>query len=254
MRENKIRAELEAHFSTLHLYIHRSQRLSLYLPTVYPCSHPFIHPYLPIHYYLLLLLLLILLLLLLLEAQFPNLHLYIHPTTHPYPSVYLPICLSILPSIHIYLYITILLLLLLLLLLIFLRTTCLLNTVNVQPKDAGYNHTVPCLLFAWFQATAAATSLGSSGPNPLNMGPTGCPETLVTNYQSAVHYLPDYRRILLSICNYSHLQTKTTADPHWPVTKFQINTSSSSVDTAVKLKRTETSTRLPFFILHILQK
>ena len=41
-----------------------------------------------------------------LEAHFPALRLSIHPSI-PSPSIYLPICLSMFPSIHIYLFITI---------------------------------------------------------------------------------------------------------------------------------------------------
>ena len=141
IRENKIRAELEAHFPTLHLYIHPSLRLSLYLLSI----HASIHPYLPIYQKVkwsryrpgvaqrvgrgiaLLLhdrgtrrewvvsskprphftprkstytLLLLLLLLLLLNTHFPPPHLHIHPSI----SLYLPPCLSMLPSFHIYLY------------------------------------------------------------------------------------------------------------------------------------------------------
>ena len=99
----------------------------------------------------------------------------------------------------------------------------------------------------------------NSGFKGLNMGPIGCPGTLVTNYQSALHYLPEDRRLPLSIFTLTiHLQTKTTTDPHWPVpstlelrTKFHVTASSSSTDGAIKLIRTKTSTKLPF-LLHIL--
>jgi hypothetical protein len=81
--KNKIGTKLEAHFSTVHLYIHPSISQSIH-PSVhlstyeYLSIHSVTHPYLPINYHLLLLLLL----LLLLDAHFPTLHPSIRPTTY----------------------------------------------------------------------------------------------------------------------------------------------------------------------------
>jgi hypothetical protein len=45
---------------------------------------------------------------------------------------------------------------------------------------------------AWYSLSFPGTWASSKGP--LKMGPIGCPETLVTNYESVLHKIPEERR------------------------------------------------------------